>query len=189
MSVTTTNTSNTYTGDGVTQNFAFTFQLLTDLNSLAVVSPTDIQVYIAASSSASQVLQSSSTYTVNGPYASPANTVIFTVAPAAGSIILIQRNKPYTQTSRFLDGAAMPASSFELALDKVTMLVQQIFSLFTTLGFQGVLLTNAAPGSGTYTQGQWFLSPNPVAGGNWGWVCTTAGSPGTWEPFGPISLA
>jgi hypothetical protein len=27
----------------------------------------------------------------------------------------------------------------------------------------------------------------PTAGGNIGWVCTTAGTPGTWKTFGAIA--
>lgn len=45
---------------------------------------------------------------------------------------------------------------------------------------------DSAPGSGTWTRGDIVFSVIPSAGGKVGWVCTTAGSPGVWKPFGVI---
>jgi hypothetical protein len=44
----------------------------------------------------------------------------------------------------------------------------------------------AAPTTGTHDKGAILLHDAPAAGGNWGWVCTTAGTPGTWKELGPI---
>jgi hypothetical protein len=44
----------------------------------------------------------------------------------------------------------------------------------------------AAPSSGTWAVGDVVWSTNPAAGGTIGWVCTTAGTPGTWKTFGSI---
>lgn len=33
----------------------------------------------------------------------------------------------------------------------------------------------------------WREIMDPTAGGVMGWVCTTAGSPGTWKTFGAIT--
>lgn len=45
----------------------------------------------------------------------------------------------------------------------------------------------AAPTSGgPYAQGEIVFNNAPTAGGKVGWVCTTAGTPGTWKPFGAI---
>src|SRR5271166_3935104 len=122
MTVTNTSVRIQYTGDGNTLNYPFPFNLLTDLNAGVVVNPADVQVYFGSA------LQSTSSYSVNGPYASPANTVILNAgtAPLSGTVITIVRAKPQTQTTRYLNGAAFPASSFELALDKLTMLIQQL---------------------------------------------------------------
>ncbi len=46
----------------------------------------------------------------------------------------------------------------------------------------------AAPTTGTHTKDEIVWNSNPVAGGNIGWVCLTAGSPGVWAAFGVISL-
>ncbi len=46
----------------------------------------------------------------------------------------------------------------------------------------------AAPTIGTWPLGWIIWNSNPVAGENIGWVCVTGGTPGTWEPWGLISL-
>jgi hypothetical protein len=45
----------------------------------------------------------------------------------------------------------------------------------------------AAPVSGAYVVGDIVYNSAPVAGGTIGWVCVTAGSPGTWKTFGAIA--
>ena len=50
-----------------------------------------------------------------------------------------------------------------------------------------VMRSSAAPSSGTYAVGDIVYHTAPAAGGNIGWVCTTAGTPGTWKTFGDIA--
>lgn len=50
-----------------------------------------------------------------------------------------------------------------------------------------VLYRAAAPGSGPWVVGDLVYNTAPAAGGNIGWVCVTAGTPGTWKTFGTIS--
>lgn len=45
----------------------------------------------------------------------------------------------------------------------------------------------AAPTTGTWAKGDIVYDSNPTAGGYLGWICTTAGSPGTWKTFAPIT--
>lgn len=45
----------------------------------------------------------------------------------------------------------------------------------------------AAPTTGTWSRGDVAWNTAPAAAGNMGWVCTTAGTPGTWKTFGAIS--
>lgn len=45
----------------------------------------------------------------------------------------------------------------------------------------------SAPSFGTWAVGNIIYALTPTAGGNLGWICTTAGSPGTWNTFGAIS--
>lgn len=49
------------------------------------------------------------------------------------------------------------------------------------------IVRGAAPVDGTWELGDRVWNTNPVAGGSMGWVCTTAGTPGTWKSFGNIA--
>lgn len=49
------------------------------------------------------------------------------------------------------------------------------------------MLGTAAPVTGTWVVGDIVYNSAPVAGGTIGFVCTTAGTPGTWKTFGAIS--
>jgi hypothetical protein len=42
------------------------------------------------------------------------------------------------------------------------------------------------PLTGAWARGDIIDNSTPAAGGNAGWICTTAGSPGTWKAFGTI---
>ena len=59
-----------------------------------------------------------------------------------------------------------------------------------TVGTSGVTYpsASAAPVSGAYLLGDRVWNSAPEAGGNVGWVCIAAGSPGTWKPFGSIGV-
>lgn len=46
----------------------------------------------------------------------------------------------------------------------------------------------AAPTTGTWQQGDIVWNSGATAGGFAGWICTTAGTPGTWKTFGVISV-
>lgn len=46
---------------------------------------------------------------------------------------------------------------------------------------------SAAPTAGTWNNGDIVWKTDPFAGGIIGWVCVTAGTPGTWKTFGVIS--
>ena len=49
------------------------------------------------------------------------------------------------------------------------------------------MLESAAPTTGTWAVGDIVYNDTPAAGGFIGWVCTTAGTPGTCKTFGAIS--
>ncbi|HBV98539.1 MAG: hypothetical protein JL50_20885 [Peptococcaceae bacterium BICA1-7] len=49
------------------------------------------------------------------------------------------------------------------------------------------LTGTAAPVRGNWGVGDTVWNTNPVAGGYLGWVCTAAGTPGTWKAFGLIA--
>jgi hypothetical protein len=45
----------------------------------------------------------------------------------------------------------------------------------------------AAPAAGAHVVGEIVWNTSPTSGGTIGWVCTTAGTPGTWKTWGVIS--
>lgn len=45
----------------------------------------------------------------------------------------------------------------------------------------------AAPVGGTYQRGEYVLNSAPSSGSYIGWICTVAGTPGTWKGFGAIA--
>lgn len=47
--------------------------------------------------------------------------------------------------------------------------------------------SSAAPVAGTWAVGDVVYNTAPAAGGTMGWVCTSAGTPGTWKTFGNIA--
>ncbi len=58
--------------------------------------------------------------------------------------------------------------------------------LFAMVSGQKIAFGSAAPASGYYKQGDIVFNTGASASGKVGWVCVTAGSPGTWKPFGAI---
>ena len=55
-------------------------------------------------------------------------------------------------------------------------------------GVMVVVYGTAAATQGTWAVGDIIYDTAPSAGGNIGWVCTTAGTPGTWEGFGDTTI-
>jgi hypothetical protein len=52
--------------------------------------------------------------------------------------------------------------------------------------FGSISFAQSVPASGTHARGEVVFKSQPSAGGKIGWVCTTAGTPGTWKEFGAI---
>lgn len=50
-----------------------------------------------------------------------------------------------------------------------------------------IVYGTAAPVAGNWLVGDKVMNTTPTAGGVSGWVCTTAGAPGTWKTFGAIA--
>jgi len=76
-------------------------------------------------------------------------------------------------------GANVRAVSFAVAPQ---MIGQNMYSG----GFNSISGTYP-PASEAWVAGDIIYNPNPTSGGYIGWVCTTAGTPGTWKTFGAIS--
>ena len=48
------------------------------------------------------------------------------------------------------------------------------------------MIGSEIPSSGTFRQGDIVWNENTISSGYVGWVCTRAGTPGEWRPFGQI---
>lgn len=87
----------------------------------------------------------------------------------------------YNQKATVANGYARDLSTVNGALG----LPSHYAGAFTQMKYRG--LSTAAPTTGDWIQGDIVFNESPTAGGTIGWVCTTAGTPGTWKTFGAIS--
>jgi hypothetical protein len=111
MTISTTTCRIPLTSTGVV-TFGYTFRILDE---------THLKVYVDG------VLKTLTThYTVTGVGVPGGGNVVFGVAPTAGAIVVICRDTPRTQETDYVEGDAFPAESHEQALDKLTMIVQEI---------------------------------------------------------------
>ena len=60
------------------------------------------------------------------------------------------------------------------------------FFLGSGSGARALTYSSAAPTTGTWARGDIVFNNAPSAAGKIGWVCTTAGTPGTWKAWGAI---
>ena len=81
-------------------------------------------------------------YTVSGGGTPPATgTVTMVTAPATGEVLTIQRVTPRTQGTDYVENDAFPAASHEAALDKTTLLIQEIEESLSRTVLQDVTTT------------------------------------------------
>lgn len=119
MTVSSEQSSVTYTGNGVTTLFTIPYYFLDKTHILVTL--TD-----AAGVVIPKVLNID--YTVSGAGNEAGGSLTFFVAPPNLSSLIIARNVPATQLTEYRPNDDFPAESHERALDKLTMLVQQAFS-------------------------------------------------------------
>jgi len=112
--VETTATSVTHTGNGTTTAFAYPY---------SYAASTDLDVSVDG---ASQTLGTD--YTVSDAGPADSATITFTTAPDSGDAILIERSTSLTQTRDYTSNGAFPAESHERALDKLTLIVQELWA-------------------------------------------------------------
>lgn len=111
MTVNSTNVSVTYAGDGVTQNFVFNMKTFDTSWITATVDgvPTAVTVTLNADQNAS-----------------PGGNVLFVPAPADMSEIVITRTADLLQQTSYPPFGRFPAEDHEAALDKLTLITQQL---------------------------------------------------------------
>jgi len=120
MSISTTSIKNTYTGNGSTDAFAYTFK---------ITDQTHLKVYIRTIATGAEALKTLTThYTVSGVGADSGGTVTFTTGniPTDAQQIVIRRLTPQTQATDYVENDPFPANTHETALDKLTAISQEL---------------------------------------------------------------
>jgi len=118
MTVSSTTTKVSYSGNGSTTAFAYTFKIF-DEDDLTVILRTD-------ATGTEAVQTKTSDYTVSGVGDANGGNVTFGTAPASGKTVVIRRSAALTQTTDYTPNDPFPAEEHENALDKLTFLTQQI---------------------------------------------------------------
>jgi hypothetical protein len=116
MTVSSTTSKASYTGNGLTTSFAVPFYFL---------AAADLQV-ILRSGTTETVQALTTNYTVSGAGNEAGGTVTMLVAPASGTTLTIRRSIAATQGTDLLPNDRLPAEDLEDGLDKLTMIAQQL---------------------------------------------------------------
>ena len=152
--VSSTATSVTHTGNGVTTAFSFPY---------AYNSSADLDVTVGGDA---QTLGTDYTVSSAGPATSC--TITFTTAPDSGDTVLIERSTARTQLADYTNNDAFPAETHENALDKLTMLIQELWTAVNSLtaGNGGVYYTDQTTPNGYVTAARPAVAYD-VNGGMW----------------------
>ena len=120
MTISSTTTKNSYSGNGSATAFNYTFFIPTN---------TDIQV-IVRSSTGTETVKSEGTgstnYSISGVGSASGGTVTFVTAPTASETVVLRRNTAKTQATDYVANDPFPAESHESALDKLTIIGQDL---------------------------------------------------------------
>jgi hypothetical protein len=119
MTVSSTTVKNSYSGNGSTTQFAYTFKIFAD---------SDLQVIIRSSTGTETTKTITTHYTVAGAGDASGGSITFTSGntPASGETVVIRRNVPQTQAIDYIANDPFPAETHEEGLDRATLVAQQI---------------------------------------------------------------
>ena len=117
MTVSSTTTKKSYSGDGSTTVFAYTFKIFDD---------DDITVIVRSAAGTETVQTKTTHYSVSGVGDTGGGNITFVTAPASGETVVLLRDTALTQTTDYTPNDPFPASAHEDALDRVTFLAQEI---------------------------------------------------------------
>ena len=119
MTISSTTVKNSYSGDGSTTTFNYTFKIFAN---------SDLQVIIRSSTATETVKTITTHYTVTGAGSASGGTVVFTSGniPASGETVVLRRAVPQTQAIDYIANDPFPAESHEEGLDRATMTLQQV---------------------------------------------------------------
>ena len=119
MTISTTTIKNSYSGNGSTSVFNYTFKITDEDH---------IQVIIRSASGTETTKTKTTHYTVSGVGNSGGGQITFTSGniPANNETILLRRSTPQTQGLDLIENDPMPAENLEDAFDKVTLIAQEL---------------------------------------------------------------
>ena len=119
MTISSTTVKNSYSGDGSTDTFNYTFKIFAD---------SDLQVIIRDASATETVKTITTHYTVTGAGNANGGTVVFTSGniPASTETVVLRRAVPQTQAIDYIANDPFPAESHEEGLDRAMMTLQQV---------------------------------------------------------------
>ena len=119
MTVSSTTTKVSASGDGSTAAFNYTFKIFAD---------SEMQVIIRSSAGVETIKTLTTHYTVSGAGNDGGGTVTFTSGniPASGETVVLRRNLQLTQGTDYVENDPFPAESHENGLDRLTMITQGI---------------------------------------------------------------
>ena len=119
MTVSSTTVKNSYSGNGSTTSFNYTFKIFSN---------SDLQVIIRSSTGTETTKTITTHYTVSGAGNTNGGSVTFTSGniPANGETVVLRRNVPQTQAIDYIANDPFPAETHEEGLDRATMTTQQV---------------------------------------------------------------
>jgi hypothetical protein len=119
MTVSSTTVKNSYSGNGSTTVFAYTYRIFAD---------SDLQVIIRSAAGTETTKTITTHYTVAGAGDANGGSVTFTVGnvPTATETVVLRREVPQTQAIDYIANDPFPAESHEEGLDRATMNIQQL---------------------------------------------------------------
>lgn len=106
-----------YVGNGIVKEFAVPFKFFENA---------DLEVYFKTENIAQKKLVENDDYTVVGAGNENGGTVTLTDVPQTGDKVVILRVVPMTQEIDYQENEIFPAETQEMALDKLTMEIQQL---------------------------------------------------------------
>ena len=115
MTVSSSTSKVSYSGNGSLTVFAYTFKIFDQ---------DDLTVILRASDGTETVQTITTHYTVSGVGSAGGGNVTFVTAPASGVTVVILREQPLTQELDLVPNDPFPAQSLEESLDKLVFMVQ-----------------------------------------------------------------
>lgn len=116
MTVSSTKTIKSASGDGSNVTFPYDFKIFADA---------DLTVILRSATGTETVQSLTTDYSVTNAGNTSGGNVVFVSAPASGVTVVIRRNIAQTQTTDYTANDPFPAESHEDALDRLTFITQQ----------------------------------------------------------------